>query len=301
MRSFERPAPERRRVPALWLIAAAQFAVAPAAALQILEAADHAELSAEVSSSQVNRIAVEGDRIARVVQSAGRFTLEHDPVHGDLYLYPGERSAAAVVAQGPVTLYLGTEKGLTYRLTLNAVKRESAQILIRNVAVAGAKTVPAMAHGTGRENEIVALIGAVARREPLPGYAVVAAPDIDESAANDHDPARNVSLIEIWRGPRFTARILEVSGADIQDASALAAEHGPRVIGAWLSGAAHGGPAHSSPADGDSADGDSADGDPADGTLAGRSPAGTVSDADRLHETRIGVVVEANALFEVAP
>ena len=61
---------------------------APAWALQILEASDHAELVAEISDSDVNRIALDGDRVSRVIQSPGGYTVEHDAVRGDLYLYP---------------------------------------------------------------------------------------------------------------------------------------------------------------------------------------------------------------------
>ena len=61
---------------------------APAAGMQILDAADHAELSAEISGTAVNRIALDGDRIARVVRAPGGFAIEHDPARGDLYLRP---------------------------------------------------------------------------------------------------------------------------------------------------------------------------------------------------------------------
>ena len=54
--------------PPIFLMAA----VAPAAAMQILDAADHAELVAEISATNVNRIALMGDRIARVGADAGR-------------------------------------------------------------------------------------------------------------------------------------------------------------------------------------------------------------------------------------
>ena len=39
-----------------------------------------------------------------------------------------------------VTLFLGTEKGFTYRLALAATMRDSAQILIRNPEAAAPKT-----------------------------------------------------------------------------------------------------------------------------------------------------------------
>ncbi len=45
-------------------------------AMQILEAVDHAELAAEISATGVNRIALAGDRIARVVRSPDGYAVE---------------------------------------------------------------------------------------------------------------------------------------------------------------------------------------------------------------------------------
>ena len=209
-------------------------AAAPAAALQILEAADHAELTAEVSADEVNRIALDGDRVARVIQSPGGFTVEHDAVQGDLYLHPrgssgfGETTLDGDEARIPVTLYLGTERGFTYRLSLSAVSRESAQILIRNTAVADSISGDAALVADGYPSELVALIRAVARREPAPGYVIVPAPGVI-------DPPQAGSLIEVWRGPRFTARVFRTRADGVEDASRLADLAGEPIAAAWLS------------------------------------------------------------------
>ena len=50
----------------------------PASAMQILDAADHAEIAAEISATGVNRIALHGDRIAKVVRAPDGFAVEHD-------------------------------------------------------------------------------------------------------------------------------------------------------------------------------------------------------------------------------
>ena len=309
MRRFERTGRIRRCTFPLWLSGVAQLAAAPAAGLQILQATDHAELSAEVSSTEVNRIALEGDRIARVVQSTGGFRLEHDPVRGDLYLYPGAGgpggpapfSGAAPAgaqapgrAQAPVTLYVGSEKGLTFRLRLVPVERDSAQILIRSVVANEPGGTPRAASGDARASAIAALIGAVARREPLPGYTVVSASNLGErqdiggeftSIADERTPGTR--LIETWRGPRFTARVLQVYDARIRDASVLAAARRAGVIAAWLSDPADGNPAGSSPADGG----------PAHSNDTGRDPAADYANAAH---PRLGVVVEASAFHEAA-
>ena len=118
-------------------------AYAPAAAMQILAAADHAELTAEVSGRAVSRIALMDDRIARVIRAPDGFAVEHDPARGDLYLRPpgaGGADGTKTMRDRPVTLFLGTEKGFTYHLTLAVRDRGSAQILIRDPAARTGET-----------------------------------------------------------------------------------------------------------------------------------------------------------------
>ena len=51
-------------------------------ATRMLDASDHAELSAEVSEDGVVRIAMVGDRIARVIRAPDGYAVEHDPTAG---------------------------------------------------------------------------------------------------------------------------------------------------------------------------------------------------------------------------
>ncbi len=52
---------------AIRLATAVQLAPPPAAAVQILDAADHAELSAEIPADAVSRIALAGDHVSENV------------------------------------------------------------------------------------------------------------------------------------------------------------------------------------------------------------------------------------------
>ena len=209
----------------------------PVHALQVLEAADHAELEAEISASAVNRIALDGDRIVRVVQAPGGLTVEHDPVRGDVYIHPDRRVERG---ERPAVLYLGTERGLTYRLSLTLAERGPAQILVRNRAVARG-TMEDSPGGAGRDGsrtgELVRLILAVARREPLAGYTI-------EPAGASGGGEGQVRLVETWRGPRWTARVLSVAGGGSFDAGELASHDNGRAVAAWVSESAstpHGG------------------------------------------------------------
>ena len=216
------------------LLAAGTLATAaPARAMQILEAADHGELAAEISATGVSRIALSGDRVRRVVRAPGGFAVEHDPESGDLYLRPVAPAAGPETAYQPVTLFIGSERGFTYRLTLTPAMRDSAQILIRNADAALADLVKRGAGASGpRVAALVRLVRAVARREVPAGYEIV--PGGGE--------ADGLAVVETWRGPRFAAHVVEAgdgpgAGAGAPDAAALAGTMsggGARVAAVWL-------------------------------------------------------------------
>ena len=210
-------------------------AAGPASAMQILDAADHAELAAEVSATGVNRIALSHDRIRRVIRSPSGFEAEHDPETGDLYLRPVAPGEPEAADGAPITLFLGTEKGFTYRLTLTPSDRDSAQILIRNGAAlaraeAGAAVQAAGAdprigvRGRPRVTALVGLIRAVARREPPAGYAI---------ETESGQAIGGLPVIETWRGLRFAAHVVEGDG-DVRDAADLAGTMEIRAVAVWL-------------------------------------------------------------------
>ena len=225
-------------------------AATPAQAMQILDAADHGELAAEVSATGVNRIALSHDRIRRVIRAPGGFEVEHDPETGDLYLRPmaaGHGSEPEAAEPAPVILFLGTEKGFTYRLTLTPSDRDSAQILIRNGAAlaraeaavqdAGADprigSLPRTRSGDRGRPRVAALVGlirAVARREPPAGYAIETGTGM---------AVGGLPVIETWRGtgafprPRFAAHVVEGDNA-VVDAADLAGTMGRGIAAAWL-------------------------------------------------------------------
>ena len=207
---------EYRRRPFAPLVAmalaciAALAAPAPALAMQILEAADHAELAAEISATGVNRIALAGDRIAKVVRAPDGFAVEHDAASGDLYLRSAHPSPPAESSgHEPVTLFVGTERGFTYRLTLTPAVRASAQILIRNAAALPGTAVAEPVASGPHIAALVRLVRAVARRETLPGYAIARGGRVSPAGMN---------FIETWRGPRLAALVFEAVRPASEDA-----------------------------------------------------------------------------------
>ena len=252
-------------------------AATQAHALQVLDAVDHAELEAEVSARSVNRIALENDRIERVIRGPDGFQVEHDPNRGDIYLKPqhlavgdmveveaekewgppgmlggavptsGESTDVAGEA-GKKTLFLGSEKGFTYRLTLKVKDRDSAQILIRNPDLFHAHAVGVGGRADGRRKgeagetgdthigELTELVRAVVNRKPLPGFSIF-------PGGGEKTHAAGLSVVEVWQGPGLSAQVVELVGApypepEKTDAGVLAewfGNDGPAVAAAWLS------------------------------------------------------------------
>ena len=125
------------------------------------------------------------------------------------------------------TLYLGTERGFTYRLTLTAVPRDSAQILIRNAALATDSSAVRAAEPSGYTEALVELVRAAAGRTSMAGYVVEPGPAQADAPAAD--------LVEVWRGPEFTVRVFRLEDEAVADASDLGERAGPDVAAAWVS------------------------------------------------------------------
>ena len=223
----------------LMSLCTALAAAEPAAGTRTLDAADHAELAAEMSEDGVVRVALLGDRIERVIRLPGEgFAVEHDPVAGDLYLHPVAEPAApqasgapqmSVAPQGPAApqaLFIGSETGSTYRLNLMPVPGGPSQILVRNADLETedrAAPVPE----TGRVAAIAGLLRALAGGEPSPNYRAEPA---DQDSAADMD----IVPVEVWRGPRFEALVLALGVGAPADAPDLAAALGPNVVAMWI-------------------------------------------------------------------
>ena len=159
------------------ILAAATIAMpTPATAMQVLDAADHAELAAEISATGISRVALAGDRIVRVARAPDGYEVEHDAATGDIYLRPAVAQAGSPgdIAAGfgpaggpepdPVTLFIGTERGFTYRQALTPVPRASAQILVRNADADPAEAYGPVPGGDPHVSALVRLVRAVAAR-----------------------------------------------------------------------------------------------------------------------------------------
>ena len=154
--------------------------------------------------------------------------------------------SADPAAPQPAALFIVTEKGFTYRLTLTAVPGGPAQILIRNADAMAASAADKEMAGDPRIASLVRLVGSVARREPLAGYDIIAAGPYGLPAHAGLTRSIDLHYFETWRGPRFAAHVVEAGGSAFDaaadagddaanDAADLARMVSPEgVAAAWL-------------------------------------------------------------------
>ena len=97
-------------------------------ALQIREVVESAEIQANIARGDLNRIKVAHDRISKARANAGYATIEFEASTGEIFLRTSNKRYS------PVSVFLTTEKGFTYKLLLTPKNIPSEQIILRNLA-----------------------------------------------------------------------------------------------------------------------------------------------------------------------
>ncbi|MFA6038145.1 MAG: type-F conjugative transfer system secretin TraK [Legionellales bacterium] len=88
---------------------------------------DGQTIDARISSENLNRIHLLEDRIESIKALDGQFQYQHDPKLGELYLKP-----STAYKDKPINLYLTSENGFSYALTLRSGSDKPQTILLKN-------------------------------------------------------------------------------------------------------------------------------------------------------------------------
>lgn len=140
----------------------------PVFAFQTISVINNAKVQALVSETDFNRIYVQGDRILTVRGDQGAYTIQTDPMLGQIYIKP--------YSNMPFNLYLMTEQGNTYQLHLE-VRQGAANTIVLQPPV----TTPAQAanweSSTPYEQTLVRLMRAMATGSFPDGYSITATHD----------------------------------------------------------------------------------------------------------------------------
>ncbi|MXW90821.1 MAG: hypothetical protein F4Z47_03375, partial [Rhodospirillaceae bacterium] len=163
---------------------------------------------------------------------------------GDLYLRPANTAAAG---HGPATLFIGTERGFTYRLTLTPSDRDAAQILIRNAAVLpdAAVTAAPLAGIGDLERRLQAPVqpGAAPGADAADGYFRIPSatpPSGNGGQAQPAVPARMIETFELKDGRQSSATDPRSGpGSGSGTGPELVADAVAKPVSAWLPAGAH--------------------------------------------------------------
>jgi conjugal transfer pilus assembly protein TraK len=109
-----------------WLLIIMMFCMMQGAyALQIKSVIDNETTSVKVSSSDVTRIFVEGDRIKSVKGLKGAYTRENDEKNGEIYIQP-----SALFQNRSFTMLINTEQGRHFTLLFHPTASPSESLML---------------------------------------------------------------------------------------------------------------------------------------------------------------------------
>jgi hypothetical protein len=124
----------------------------------------HQRLEATIAQHELNRIAVEGDRISQVFGADGQFALESDDESGQIFI-----KSLNLNSRQPVNITLITEGGLTQDLKLIPRAIEATSLTLKSTALGQA--LPDNGPGTG---SLLAAMRRVVQGQNPDRYALVA-------------------------------------------------------------------------------------------------------------------------------
>lgn len=164
------------------------FASVQAHALQILDVSDGATAFAKISSGEITRLTVNNGRIASWQVPKGRLVLQKNAKTGDLYVRPLNR-------EEPVSLFLTSESGSTYAITLQPVSMPSETIVLRE----SGRTVAPAAEQAGERSEGIKAFMLAMVADRLPADMEVRESGQELSLWQDS----RLTLVRSWIGARW--------------------------------------------------------------------------------------------------
>jgi len=151
----------------------------PAWALQVLPVRDGETAFARIAADDLTRIALADGRIQSWHALKGRLAIEKNTLTGQIYVRPLDRG-------GPASLFLTSDSGATYALTLQPVDMPAESLILKDPARQAAK--PSMAEQADSRQRLVKELALMMAADTLPGDM-----EVRERGEN----------LRLWQGSRF--------------------------------------------------------------------------------------------------
>lgn len=174
------------------LLAASLFLMTtlPAWALQVIPVREGETLFAKIAADDLTRIALSEGRIQSWHTLKGRLAIDRNTRTGQIYVRPLDRGE-------PVSLFLTSETGATYALTLQPVEMPAESLILKEQARQAAK--PSKAEQTDSLEQMVKELALLMAADRLP-------PDMEVRERGEE--------LRLWQGARFV-RVRSWLGATV--------------------------------------------------------------------------------------
>jgi len=170
-------------------------------ALQIKSVVDNETRSAKISSVDVTRIFVQGDRIKSVKGLKGAYTRENDEKNGEIYIQP-----SPLYRDRAFTILIDTEQGRHFTLLLNPTASPSETLMLVPKGV-GRERAGKFEQASPYELTINHLVRAMKNGVMPEGYAVR---EVDNKTTYQFRNRLTLKLKTVYEGLNLRGEIYEI-------------------------------------------------------------------------------------------
>jgi conjugal transfer pilus assembly protein TraK len=174
----------------------------PVFALQIKNVVDNETTSAKISSVDVTRIFVQGDRIKSVKGLKGAYTRENDEKNGEIYIQP-----TPLYQTRTFTLLIDTEQGRHFTLMLHPTSSPSETLMLVPKGV-GRERAARFEQASSYELTLTHLLHAMKNGVMPEGYAVR---EVNDKTTYQFGNRFSLKLKTIYEGLNLRGEIYQIT------------------------------------------------------------------------------------------
>jgi len=170
--------------------------------LQIKGVVDNETVSVKISSLDVTRVVVQGDRIKSFKGVSGAYTRENDANNGEVYIQP-----TAIYQSVPFTVLVETEQGRHFTLLLNPIAVPGGTLMLVPKGV-GTQQAAHFEQASDYELTLSHLIRAMATDTMPEGYTIT---QVDTKKVYAIGNIAKIRLKTIYQGLNYRGEIYELT------------------------------------------------------------------------------------------
>lgn len=194
------------------------FLSVSAYAAQVQSLREGSRIQANICPTEMNRIAIQGDRIAQVFGGEGKFTHQVDEETGQFFLKPLSAQEGGF-PHVPVSLTLITESGLTQDMTLFPREKTAATILLKPSGInpkeshASLPTFEGLGRALPYQEVLIGAFRVLASEEGKSGEVREAGENLETPSHRANADGITAHFIRQIKGPQYVGQIFEITNS----------------------------------------------------------------------------------------